>query len=47
MEKDESTAALMPSLTAMPILPYLPTFAAVGVPESLPVVLLKVAQEGL
>jgi hypothetical protein len=47
MEKDESVAALMPSLTAMVILPYLPTLAAVGVPESFPVVPLKVAHEGL
>ena len=42
-----STAALMPSFTAMPILPYLPTLAAVGVPESLPVVPLNVAHDGL
>ena len=47
MEKEVSTAALIPSPTAIPMLEDLPTFADVGVPESLPVVPLKVAQDGL
>ncbi len=37
----------MPSLTAMTMFEYVPTCAAVGVPDNWPVLVLKVAQVGL
>lgn len=42
-----STAEARPSYTAMTTSSYLPTLAAVGLPESWPVLLLKLAQAGL
>jgi hypothetical protein len=47
MPKLGSTAEVSPSYTAMTTSAYLPTLAAVGVPESRPVLLLKLAQAGL
>jgi hypothetical protein len=46
MAKAASEAPRVPSLTLMTMLEKVPTFAVDGVPESLPVVLLKFAQEG-
>jgi hypothetical protein len=47
IENAASEVVALPSLTLMAMLGYEPTFAAVGVPESLPVLALNVAQVGL
>lgn len=47
MPKLGSSAEVRPSYTAMTTSGYLPTLAAVGVPERRPVLLLKLAQAGL
>ncbi len=47
MEKAGKDALDAPSATLITIPVYVPTFAAVGVPLSWPVVVLKVAQDGL
>lgn len=47
MVKGASDAAAKPSLTLITMLREVPALALVGVPESCPVVLLKLAQEGL
>jgi hypothetical protein len=47
MEKAGSALVLVPSLAAMTILGYGPASGALGVPESSPVVTVKLAQTGL
>jgi hypothetical protein len=47
IEKLASEADALPSLTLIAMLPYVPTCAEVGVPESLPVLVLNEAHEGL
>jgi hypothetical protein len=47
MLKAGSEAETLPSLTLTTMFEYVPTLAASGVPEILPVVVLNVAQEGL
>ena len=46
IEKAGRDAVFVPSLTEMVMPEYTPTFEAVGVPESCPVLLLNVAQTG-
>ena len=45
--KAGSVACFRPSLTVIVMLPYVPTFAADGVPESCPLLALKVAHAGM
>lgn len=45
-ENGASDTLLVPSLTEMMMLEYVPTFAVVGVPETVPAAMLNVAQEG-
>jgi hypothetical protein len=44
--KAGSVAVRLPSLTAMTMFEYVPTFAVVGVPDSWPLLLEKVAHDG-
>jgi hypothetical protein len=46
MVNPANDAVDVPSLTDITMLPEVPTLAAAGVPESIPVVLLNVAQLG-
>jgi hypothetical protein len=46
IEKAGSEALLVPSLTEITMLEVVPTLAACGVPESCPVLVLKLAQAG-
>ena len=46
IEKALRLRVALPSVTLMMMFPYVPTWLAVGVPESRPVVGLNVAQEG-
>src|ERR1700733_2077308 len=46
MLKGASDAEAKPSLTLITILEYVPTLALVGVPQSSPVLLLKLAHDG-
>ena len=46
IENGARDALLVPSLTEMTMLEYVPTFAVVGVPETVPLAMLKVAQDG-
>jgi len=47
IEKEGRAALEEPSLTEITMPEYVPTFAAVGVPDSMPLVVLNVAQVGL
>jgi hypothetical protein len=47
MANGGSAALEVPSLTLMSMFEYVPTFAAAGVPLNWPVLVLKVAHEGL
>ena len=47
IENGASEALVWPSLTEITMLPYVPTLAVAGVPESAPVAALKEAQAGL
>jgi hypothetical protein len=47
MLKAPNAALCVPSLTLMPIFEYVPVWLLVGVPDSNPVEVLKVAQAGL
>src|SRR5450432_2828941 len=46
MENAASALEVVPSLTLITMFEYVPTFAAPGVPDNVPVVLLKVSHEG-
>ena len=47
IENAGSEAVRLPSLTLMPMFEYVPVCALLGVPDSLPVVVLNVAHAGL
>lgn len=46
MENPGNAAEVIPSLTLITMFEYMPTLAAAGVPESIPVLLLKVSHDG-